>query len=213
MCKKVLVRKQALCFIALILVSYISTLLFAMVLKPAPLGNALGFFALVAYIATLIPSIFKTVFPENRGNKVIAWILRKRRYIGITAFGLSLDHVLITTVKKGLNFQDLHTYIEYLQGTTLLIIFTLLAITSNDWSVRKFKSNWKKLHQLTYLAVFLLPWHIIDKMSYHWSYLTPLGILLSVSTVFLFSKRRWLELVNLKRKQQVSKVKVKPLKK
>jgi sulfoxide reductase heme-binding subunit YedZ len=66
----------------------------------------------------------------------------------------------------------------------MLFIFTTLAITSNDWSVKKLKKNWKKLHQLTYLVIFLLPWHILDKMSANWSYITPLSVLLSFTTIW-----------------------------
>jgi sulfoxide reductase heme-binding subunit YedZ len=52
-----------------------------------------------------------------------------------------------------------------------------LAFTSSDEAVKRLKSNWKKIHQLTYVAIFVLPWHILDKMSGHWSHITPMAIL------------------------------------
>lgn len=198
MYKQIIVYKQALVFFILILTSYIATLLLALFLNPAPLANILGFLALVTYITTLLPSILKTAFPATRGSKVLAWLIRYRRYLGITAFAFGLDHGFILIIQKEINLLNLHTYFEYFQGISTLTIFTLLAITSNNWSVKKLKSNWKKLHQLTYLAIFLIPWHILDKMSDHWSYLTPFGVLLSLTTVVLFIKRRWIEASKLK---------------
>ena len=94
----------------------------------------------------------------------------------------------------------------------MLIIFTFLAITSNDWSLKKLKKNWKNLHQLTYLVIFLMPWHILDKMSGHWSYLTPLGVLLAITTVILFFIRKWVESLEAKRKQEAKQQKT-PLEK
>jgi len=203
--KKILVCKQALVFFGLTLASYLATLMLALFLNPAPLANILGFLALVTYVATLLPSIVRTVFPTTKGSKVIAWLLRHRRYIGITAFAFGLDHGFILIIQKDINLLNLNTYIEYFQGVSILTIFTLLAITSNNWSVKKLKASWKKLHQLTYLVMCLTPWHIRDKMSGHWSYLTPLGVLLSITTIVLFLKRRWIELVEAKRKQEARK--------
>ena len=94
-------------------------------------------------------------------------------------------------IKLNLNLWEPQTYIKYFQGFFTLIIFTLLAITSNDQSVKNLKSNWKKLHQLTYLAIFILPWHILDKMSGHWTYITPIAVLLTTGIATLFIVRQY----------------------
>ncbi|MDY7052334.1 MAG: iron reductase, partial [Limnospira fusiformis LS22] len=73
------------------------------------------------------------------------------------------------------------------------IIFTLLAITSNDWSVKRLKKNWKRLHELTYLAMFMLTWHVFDKMAGQWTYLTPFGAIMITGITLLFLVRRWKE--------------------
>ncbi|NTW21530.1 MAG: iron reductase, partial [Nostocales cyanobacterium W4_Combined_metabat2_030] len=65
--------------------------------------------------------------------------------------------------------------------------------TSNDWSVKKMKKNWRRLHQLTYTALFLLFWHIQEKMSDHWNILTPIELIAMTIITALFLKRRWLE--------------------
>ena len=96
-------------------------------------------------------------------------------------------------IKRNLDLFDLQTYIISVEGTASLIIFALLAFTSNDWSVRKMKKNWRKLHQLTYTAIFLLFWHIQEKMSDHWNILTPVELICMTIIIALFLKRRWLE--------------------
>jgi sulfoxide reductase heme-binding subunit YedZ len=45
---------------------------------------------------------------------------------------------------------------EYWTGWVALIIFFVLAISSNNISVRRLKSAWKKLHRFVYLAAILM---------------------------------------------------------
>lgn len=158
----------------------------------ASLANNLGFLALVSYIVTLLPTILKIVFPQTKATGLPQLLLKHRRLIGILAF-FCLGHGFLMVKKRNFDAFDPKTYLIYFQGTITLIIFTLLAITSNNWSVKKLKKNWKKLHQLTYLATFLLTWHIWDKMSGHWTYLTPVGIVGSTTIIILLLIRLWIE--------------------
>jgi methionine sulfoxide reductase heme-binding subunit len=163
-------------------------------LAPAPIANIFGFLALLCYVATLIPSLLKTVFPPVKSTKILIWLLKYRRYLGVTTFCLGGNHGFLLIFEKHLSLFDLYTYIHYFQGILTLAIFTLLAATSNNESVKYLKKKWKKLHQLTYVAVFSLPWHILDKMSGHWTYLTPLAILLTIITLVLFARKKYLEI-------------------
>ncbi|MEH1919558.1 hypothetical protein [Nostoc sp.] len=52
--------------------------------------------------------------------------------------------------------------------------------------------------------MFLLTWHVWDKMLEHWSYLTAIGLVGIVTTTLLFLMRRWIEHRN---KQQKAKEK------
>lgn len=193
--------KPAIVFLVLTITSYVATLFLALFLDPAPLSNLLGGLALVAYSATLLPSLFHVVFPSTKGNKVLVWLLKNRRYLGITTIFLVLDHIILTVIQGQIDLIDTRIYIKSFPGITMLIILTLLAMTSNNWSIKLLKKkNWKKLHQLTYLVIFLLPWHILDKMSYRWTYLTPFAVLLSFFMLFLFIKRKGMELFQSKHK-------------
>lgn len=195
-------RTQVLVFLLLYALSYIATLLLGLFLKPAPLANLLGFLALLCYIATLLPSLLKAIFPALKKDKTLNWLLKYRRHIGVAAFGFGMNHGILLAIDRQLDFLNWHTYIHYFPGISTMAIFTLLTFTSNDECVKALKKNWKKLHQLTYLAIFILPWHILDKMAMHWTRLTPFGVLLTIVLLILFARRKWLEIANSKTEQK-----------
>ncbi len=156
-------------------------------------ANLLGCLSLFAYILTLLPSSLRTGFPAFKKAKFLVNLLKYRRQLGIVAFVVALGHVVLIVNKRNVDLFDLQTYSISVEGTTSLIIFALLAFTSNDWSVKKMKKNWRRLHQLTYTAIFLLFWHIQEKMSGHWNILTPLELIFMTIIMALFLKRRWIE--------------------
>jgi methionine sulfoxide reductase heme-binding subunit len=174
-----------------------------MLFDPSPLSNNLGFLALGGYIATLLPSNLRIVFPQTKQFAMPKWLLKNRRIIGILSFCLALGHGYLLVVKRDFDFFDPSTFWVYIQGVTTFIILALLTITSNDWSIKRLKKNWKRLHNLTYLAMFLLTWHVWDKMADHWSTLTPVGLAIIISINILHLYRRWIEYQN--KQQNVKK--------
>jgi sulfoxide reductase heme-binding subunit YedZ len=159
----------------------------------SPLANTLGFIALASYIVTLLPTNLRIVFPETKATGIPQWLLKRRRIIGIASFILALGHALLMIQKRKFDFLDLSTFWIYIQGVGTFIIFTLLFITSNNWSVKIMKKNWKQLHQLTYIALAILIWHIWDKMSGHWTYLTPISLIATTIIAALCIIRFWIE--------------------
>jgi sulfoxide reductase heme-binding subunit YedZ len=158
-----------------------------------PCSNILGFLALTCYIATLLPTMLRIVLPPIHKQQAPKWILKHRRIIGILAFLLALMHGYLLVKKRDFDFSDWQTLFVYIQGISTFTIFTLLAITSNDWSIKRLRKNWKRLHTLTYGAMFLLTWHVLDKMAGHWTYLTPIATVAIVSVSLLFLTRLWIE--------------------
>ncbi|ABW33411.1 ferric reductase-like transmembrane domain-containing protein [Acaryochloris marina] len=156
------------------------------ILDSPPYANWLGFGAALLYVVTLLPTILRIVFPSLKETGIPKKLLLQRRLLGLVAFILSIVHGYLMIIKREIDFLDIQTYWIYSQGIFTFTIFLLLAFTSNDWSVKKLKKNWKKLHQLTYLAMFLLLWHIIDKMWGHWTWLTPPSLLMIGIVTFLF---------------------------
>jgi methionine sulfoxide reductase heme-binding subunit len=162
----------------------------------SPLSSSLGFLALGGYIATLLPSNLRIVFPQTKQSAMPKWLLKNRRGIGVLSFCLALGHGYLLVIKRDFDFFDPSTFWVYIQGVATFIIFALLAVTSNDWSVKRLKKNWKRLHNLTYLAMFLLTWHVWDKMADHWSTLTPLSLVIIIAINILYLYRRWIEQQN-----------------
>lgn len=159
----------------------------------APVANCLGLLALMFYIATLLPTTLKIVFPGTKKTRFLKFLFKYRRQIGIVTFFFTVAHARLLIIKRYFDFFNLQTYLISYTGVASFIIFALLTITSNNWSIKIMKKNWKKLHQMTYLAMFLLLWHVIDKMQGHWSYITPLAMLGITSITILFIIRKILE--------------------
>lgn len=167
---------------------------YGFMLDAVTLANFLGFLALVSYILTLLPTIFKVVFPNTKKTELLKKLFKYRRHIGVASFWFTLGHAYLLVLKTNFDFFDLETYLQYYTGITSFFIFTILTITSNDWSIKKLGAkSWKRLHQLTYLAMFLLLLHIWLIMSGDWSYLTPVGLLGMTVIIVLFAVRKWIE--------------------
>lgn len=153
-------------------------------LIPPDIANILGFAALVLYSFTLIPSITRAILPQFRMAKFTLVFNKNRRIIGILAWLFGLLHGVLITIERNLNFFDPAVILKYSQGIVLLTVFTILAATSNDFSVKHLKKNWKRLHKISYLMVFVLIWHVIDKVRPQWTYVTPIGLLMLLVLAF-----------------------------
>ncbi|MBK1986048.1 ferric reductase-like transmembrane domain-containing protein [Sphaerospermopsis aphanizomenoides BCCUSP55] len=156
-------------------------------------ANLLGFFSLLTYVLTVLPSSIRAVLPQIKKAKITINLFKYRRQLGIISFLLALIHAGLIVIKRNVDLWDIQSYKISIEGTTKLIIVALLGFTSSDWRVKKMKKNWQKLHQLTYTAMFLLLWHIQEKMSSHWNIITPIEIILLTVIIGLFCRRRWLE--------------------
>jgi sulfoxide reductase heme-binding subunit YedZ len=182
-------------FVTLVFINYIFSATVFFLIPYIDYANIIGVLSLIYYSLTIIPTIIKTLFPNFYKQQYI-WksLMKNRRYTGVTAFCFAWNHAGLLIWQKSLNFLDFNTCLQYFQGLSSIIIFTILAITSNDESVRKLQKNWKKIHNLTYLCLFILPWHILDKMFGRWSYLTPFAVILSISLSLLFVTRQIIEI-------------------
>lgn len=182
-------------FVALVFINYILSIILFFFIPDIDYANIIGVLSLIYYALTIIPTTMKALFPNFYKQQYI-WksLFKNRRYMGVAAFCFAWTHTALLIRSRSLNFLDFNTCLQYFQGLSSIIIFTILAITSNDESIRTLKTNWKKIHNLTYLCLFILPWHILDKMFGHWSYLTPFAVILSISLSLLFVTRKIIEI-------------------
>ncbi|MEO1017153.1 MAG: ferric reductase-like transmembrane domain-containing protein [Pseudomonadota bacterium] len=91
------------------------------------------------------------------------WLVRRRRYLGVAAFGYATLHVLFYIIDEE-SFSNIIA--EALQlsiwtGWVAFLIFIPLFMTSNDWAVRKLKRTWKPLQRWVYAAALLTLAHWI----------------------------------------------------
>lgn len=118
-----------------------------------------GEFAARFMIIAMIISPMRLMFPANR---FWLWMMRRRRYFGVAAFCYALLHTLLYFVDMGSlsAVLDEALLLGIWTGWLAMFIFIPLAITSNNWSVRKMGRNWKRLQQLVYVAALatLLHW-------------------------------------------------------
>lgn len=121
------------------------------------LEHALGEIALQLLIAGL------AVTPLRRHLGVN--LLRFRRAIGLMAFFYVAAHLLVWLVLDvqilGQIWADILKRPYITVGMAGFVLLVPLALTSNNWSVRRLGPGWRKLHRLTYVAALLGGLHFV----------------------------------------------------
>ncbi len=121
-----------------------------------------GEFSARFLIIVMIISPLRLMFPDNR---FWLWMMRRRRYIGVAAFCYAFAHTVLYIIDRGNLANVLGEALELgiWTGWVAMFIFIPLAITSNDWSVKRLGVNWKRLQQGVYVAAVgtLLHWIFI----------------------------------------------------
>lgn len=122
-----------------------------------PLEHEYGEIALQLLIIGLCVTPLRRFFGIN--------LIKFRRTFGVLAFTYVTLHLLVWAV---LDVQALDRVIAdiikrpYITiGMAGFLLLLPLAITSNNWSVRKLGPKWRQLHKLTYAAVILGGVHYI----------------------------------------------------
>jgi sulfoxide reductase heme-binding subunit YedZ len=111
-------------------------------------------------------SIALAVTPLRRVLREAKWprrIMTYRRALGVASFAYAAFHTLTYLQRKWGYGYILEEGVEpdLLTGWIALVIFSMLAITSNDKSVRVLRKNWQRLHRTVYIAAGLVFAHWI----------------------------------------------------
>ena len=90
-------------------------------------------------------------------------LMRTRRNVGVAVFIYTTVHFFCFIAKKGLSFNTLlyalHPII--IPGELAFLIFLALAVTSNDYFVKRMGKDWMRLHKKVYYAEGLVFLHMI----------------------------------------------------
>jgi sulfoxide reductase heme-binding subunit YedZ len=89
------------------------------------------------------------------------WLGKRRRDIGVASFGYAAGHLGAYLLRKADASLILSEGVEpgLLTGWIALAIFLVLAVTSNDASVRLLKAGWRRVHWFVYPAASLTAAH------------------------------------------------------
>ncbi len=132
--------------------------------------------------AALAVTPFCKLLPKAKWPR---WFMRQRRAIGVASFGYAAFHTITYLERKwgyGYILEEAQDP-GLLTGWIALTIFLLLAITSNNQSVRLLRKNWQHLHRTVYLATALTFAHwVITSIEPGTAYIT-LGALCAVEVL------------------------------
>ncbi len=121
------------------------------------LEHELGEFALKLLIAGLCITPLRKHLGVN--------LLKFRRAIGVIAFFYVFAHLLVWLVLDvqllGQIWADIVKRPYITVGMGAFVLMLPLAVTSNNWSVRRLGPRWRKLHKLTYAVCLLGGLHFV----------------------------------------------------
>ncbi len=99
-------------------------------------------------------------------NTYFGWrsAIKLRKPAGLWAFGFAALHFLLEitdTLFPGLGWLwfPLQPFIVF--GIIGLLILTAMAITSNQWAMKRLGKRWKRLHRLVYVAGLAIVYHAV----------------------------------------------------
>ena len=123
-----------------------------------PTGEFSARFMIIAMILTPM----RMLFP---GSGFWRWMMKRRRYFGVAAFAYAAFHTVLYIIDLGTLRAVLGEFFLFgiWTGWLAMFIFIPLAVTSNDYYVRRMGPRWKKLQRWVYPAAVatLLHWMFV----------------------------------------------------
>ncbi len=113
-----------------------------------------GLHATHLLLLTLAITPLVRLFPRQR---IFVWLRRYRRDLGLVTFVYAAAHTAIYLVRIADGTPILEEALEpgMLTGWVAFAVFLVLAVTSNDRSVRALGRSWGRLHKSVYAAAVL----------------------------------------------------------
>jgi sulfoxide reductase heme-binding subunit YedZ len=128
----------------------------------------MSLFTLLGWITwwTLFATLTVRPLADITGLKILKYVVAYRKWIGISVYLIACIHITLILTSKALNlsifwnpqYWNFNTNIAW--GMLTILVLTPVFITSNKYSMRLLKRNWKRLHKLVYVAFILAGIHI-----------------------------------------------------
>ncbi len=152
------------------------------------------FFLTLTILPPFLKSVSKSIQILKNYDKLFLKGVKLKRDLGITSGILFLSHAFFAWK----NFADLNLNflfeIEIITGALALIIFIILLLTSNQYSIKKLRANWKKVQSLVWLSIPLFLIHALLASSFFQGEIPKLTILFAfliiIPPVFYFIKEK-----------------------
>jgi sulfoxide reductase heme-binding subunit YedZ len=127
-------------------------------------GEAALCFLLLNLLVGILLSFSKAIpFAWPRASR---FLLQERRWLGVITFLFLIFHLFLYWAIEGFEqkgFEQMYTKNYLIFGSLAWLIMLVLAVTSNDFSVRRLGGKkWKNLHRLAYLASALITLHVLS---------------------------------------------------
>ena len=119
-----------------------------------------GEFSARLMIIAMMLTPLRMLFPKTRW---LSWLMHRRRYLGVAAFGYALLHTLYYVIDLGALSAVMADIVKIgiWTGWVAFVIFVPLFLTSNDFSVRTMGPGWKMLQRWVYVAAVATALHWI----------------------------------------------------
>ena len=150
-------------------------------------GRKAADLSLIVFWLTLLPGIMRRFQVTNFFLPLRTILMLFRKELGILTYLLALTHYgwsrvfpILLTRGDLLSFSLFEIF-----GVTAFALATPLFLTSNDWSFKKMGKLWKKLHNLSYIIIWLLFIHIVLRNPDIKALITLVIALLEWSSLFI----------------------------
>lgn len=150
-----------------------------------------GEFSARLMILALVITPLSVIFGNRRW---ILWLIKRRRSLGLAAFGYGVLHLLFYII----DMEALKPILAEFwapgiwTGWAAFLVFLPLAITSNDASMRRLKRGWKRLQRLAYIAALLTLAHwllIHDGVGAALAHFIPLLAIELLRGIIIYARR------------------------
>ena len=157
------------------------------------MGRKLGTTAFIFYVLTLLPSMARRLkFPQL--FPIMSILLPFRRQFGVLMFLTAFAHQGFTTILPNLVFIDfdysklaLQLLAHHIIGYVAWWLLFPLWLSSTDLAIKKLGKWWKRIHKLTYVAIFAIMAHVA--LTNSWLYVAILAAILLGNGWALAKKR------------------------